>query len=108
MLLNHLGLVVDWDCDMANVYNGSAFQHLVDGVAEDMIVFVDVYFSKKNGNPPNLRLCQRGEWNERMMVATVLSTLTLICHFKKVIDRVWAYLESRLDYTMTMFNLLVQ
>ena len=29
LLLNHLGLIVDWDCDTANVYDGSAFQHLV-------------------------------------------------------------------------------
>ena len=24
LLLNHLGLIVDWDCDTANVYDGSA------------------------------------------------------------------------------------
>jgi hypothetical protein len=47
LLLNHLGLVVDWDCDTANVYDGSAFQHLVDGVAEEMVVFADVHFSKQ-------------------------------------------------------------
>ena len=30
-LLNQLGLVVSWDCDRANVYEGLAFQHLVGG-----------------------------------------------------------------------------
>ena len=39
VLLNHLGLVVAWDCDSANVYDGSAFQGLVDGVADQMVVF---------------------------------------------------------------------
>ena len=29
LLHNHLGLIVDWDCDTANVYDGTAFQHLV-------------------------------------------------------------------------------
>ena len=29
LLQNHLGLIVDWDCDTANVYDGSAFQHVV-------------------------------------------------------------------------------
>lgn len=107
-LLNHLGLVVEWDCDTANVYDDSAFQHLVEGVAEDMVVFADVHFSKKDWNPPNLRVCQRGEWNDRMMVETFLSMLTLVCHFKKVMRRVWTYFESRLGYTMALFNLLVQ
>jgi hypothetical protein len=34
--------------------------------------------------------------------------LTLVCHFKKVMHRVWTYFESRLGYTMALFNLLVQ
>jgi len=34
--------------------------------------------------------------------------LTTVCHFKKVGHRVWAYFESRLAYTMGLFNLLVQ
>ena len=108
LLLNHLGLVVDWDCDTANVYDGSTFQHLVDGVADEMVVFADVHFSKKGWDPLNLRLCQRGEWNDRMMVETVLSMLTLVCHFKKVMHRKWAYFKSRVGYTMALFNLLVQ
>jgi len=108
LLLNHLGLVVDWDCDTANVYDGSAFQHLVTGVAEEMVVFADVHFGKKGSNPPNLRLCRRGQWNDRMMVETVLSMLTLVCHFKKVMHRVWSYFKSRVAYTMALFNLLVQ
>jgi hypothetical protein len=58
LLLNHLGLVVDWDCDTANVYDGSAFQHLVDNVAEEMVVFADLHFSKQGWQPPNLRLCR--------------------------------------------------
>ena len=29
VLVNHLGLIVDWDCATANVYDGSHFQHIV-------------------------------------------------------------------------------
>ena len=32
LLLDHLGQIVDCDCDTANVYDGHAFQHIVDGV----------------------------------------------------------------------------
>lgn len=108
MLLNHLGLVVDWECATANVYDGSAFQHLVEGVAEEMVVFADVHFVKKDWQPPNLRSCRRGEWNDRMLVETVLSMLTLVCHLKKVMHRVWSYFVSRVGYTMALFNLLAQ
>ena len=41
ILLNNIGLVVDWDCDTAHVYDGSAFHKIVDGVADQMVVFAD-------------------------------------------------------------------
>jgi hypothetical protein len=108
VLLNHLGLVVGWACDTATVYDGSAFQALVDSVSDEMVVFSDTGFDKKDWHPTNLKLCKRGEWNTRMVVETMLSMLTTVCHFKKVAHRVWSYFESRLGYTMALFNLLVQ
>jgi len=108
LLVNHLGLVVGWDCDTANVYDGSAFQSLVDSVADLMLVFSDQGFDKKDWHPTNLKLCKRGEWNTRMLVESILSMLTLVCHFKQVAHRVWSYFESRLAYTMALFNILVQ
>jgi len=108
VLLNHLGLVVNWGCDTANVYDGSAFQDLVDGVAETMVVFADPHFVKKGWSPANLKVCKRGQWNSRMLVETLLSMLTVVCHFKHLTHRVWDYFETRLAFTMAMFNLLVQ
>jgi hypothetical protein len=107
-VLNHLGLIVDWEVDTANVYDGSAFQDLVERNASDMVLFSDEGFVKKDWHPDNLKICKRGEWNSRMIVETVLSMLTLVNHFKKVMHRKWAYLKSRLAFTMAMFNLLVQ
>ena len=108
VLLNHLGLVVGWDCDTANVYDGTAFQALVERVADDMLVFSDTGFAKQDWHPPNLKICKRGQWNTRMLVETMLSMLTTVCHFKKVAHRAWAYFESRLGFTMALFNILVQ
>ena len=34
--------------------------------------------------------------------------LTLVCHFKRVMHRVWAYFQARLAFTMAAFNVLVQ
>ena len=44
----------------------------------------------------------------RMLVETVLSMLTLVCHVKKVMHRGWAYFQARLAFTMAAFNVLVQ
>ncbi len=108
LLLNNLGLIVNWDVDTANVYDGSSFQHLVDDVAEVMLVFSDPHFRKEGWYPANLKICPKGTWNDRMMIETVLSMMTTICHFKKVGHRVWKYFKSRVGYTMALFNILVQ
>jgi len=108
LLLNNIGQVVGWDVDTANVYDGSAFQHLVDGVADEMVVFADPHFEKKEWRPTNLKICPARTWNERMMIETVLSMLTLVCHFKKVGHRVWSYFKSRVGWTMALFNILTE
>lgn len=108
LLLNHIGLIVGWDVDTANVYEGSAFQHLVDAVAEQMLVFADPGFAKKDWHPINLKICPRGTWNDRMMIESILSMLTVVCHFKKVGHRIWSYFKSRVAWTMALFNILVQ
>ena len=73
-----------------------------------MIVCGDTGFHSKGGDPVNFKACPRGAWNQRMMVETVLSMLTLVNHFKKVMHREWAYFQMRLAYTMAAFNVLVQ
>lgn len=108
LVLNNIGLIVDWDVDTANVYDGSAFQEVAERNAVKMAIFTDEGFVKKDWNPENIRICKRGEWNTRMIVETVLSMLTLVCHFKKVMHRAWEYFRSRLAYTMALFNILVQ
>lgn len=107
-VLDHLGRVVDWQCDTANVHDGSAFQHLVDKFHHDMVIFADAGFAKKDWFPTNLRLCQRGEWNVRMVVETVLSMLTYVCHFKHMNHKVWRYFETRVGFTLALFNILIQ
>jgi hypothetical protein len=83
-------LVVTWAWDTTNVADNT-FQWLIRQFEERMIILSDTGFHAAEGDPSNLNLCQRGEWEERMLVETVLSMLTLVCHFKKVMHRVWAY-----------------
>jgi len=107
LLLNKLGLVVAWACDTANV-SDTTFQPLIKQYEEEMIVCGDTGFHTQQGDPQNLKVCRRGTWNQRMMVETVLSMLTLVNHFKRLMHREWAYFQMRLAYTMAAFNLLVQ
>ena len=83
-------------------------QWLIRQWEEQMIVLSDTGFHAAEGDPANLKLCQRGEWEDRMLVETVLSMLTLVCHFKQVMHRGWAYFQARLAFTMAAFNVLVQ
>ncbi len=107
LLLNQYGLVVGWDCGAANGADNT-LQWLIRQVDGRMIVLSDTGFHAAEGDPTNLTLCQRGEWEDRMLVETVLSMLTVVCHFKKVMHRVWEYFHARLAFTMAAFNVLVQ
>jgi len=107
LILNQWGLVSAWDCDTANVHD-SNFQPLIEQFEDQMIILADQAFHAKTDDPANLKLCPRGEWNQRMMVETVLSMLTQVCHFKKIMHRVWGYFRARLAFTMAAFNLLAQ
>src|SRR5262245_56756014 len=75
------------------------------------LVFGHLHYRQFTGDDawtPNLQLCPRGAWEDRMLVETVLSMLTLVCHLKKVMHRGWAYFHARLAFTMAVFNVLVQ
>ena len=89
-------------------YDGSRFQHIVDNVSHQMVAFADEGFAKVDWHPSNLRICPRGQWNDRMLIETILSMLTPVCHLKKVAHRCWVYFKTRLAFTMALFNLLVQ
>jgi len=43
-----------------------------------MIVLSDTAFHAAAGDPAKLKLCQRGAWEDRLLVETVLSMLTLV------------------------------
>jgi hypothetical protein len=107
LLLNHLGLVGAWDCAGATAPD-TAFPPLIEAFAEEMIVLSDTAFHAKAGAPPNLKPCARGTCNTRMLVETVLSMLTGVCHLQKVLPRTWAAFQVRVAFTLATFNLLVQ
>jgi hypothetical protein len=106
-VLNQWGLVVAWECGTANLHD-SAFHPLIERFDEVMIVLSDVGFHLEEGDPPNLKVCRKGQWNVRMVIETVLSMLTTVCHFKKLSHRTWGQFRARLAFTMAAFNLCAQ
>jgi len=107
VLTNQFGLVTHWDVKTANV-SDTEFLPLVEAVGGKMIVLADKGFRSRSNQPENLKICSRGEWNDRMLIETIFSLLSQVCKLKHLRQRVWAYFEMRLAYTVAMFNLLQQ
>jgi hypothetical protein len=100
-------LVVAWACGTAHVADNT-FQWLIRQFEAQMIILSDTGFHAAEGDPANLKRCQRGAWQDRLLVETELSMLTVVCHCKRVMHRVWAYFHARLAFTMAAFTVLVQ
>jgi hypothetical protein len=105
--LHQWGLVVAWACATAQV-SDQTFQPLIRPFDEPMMVRSATAFQAAEGDPSHLKRCRRGEWNDRRLIETVWSRLTVVSHFNKVMHRVWEYLHARLAFTMAAFNVLVQ
>lgn len=111
VVLNQFGLVVDFDVSAANVAD-TVFHPLIAQFDQQMVVLADQGFHAKKtdttGDPPNLKVCQKGKWNDRMVVETFFSMLTNVCHLKKMGQRAWDCLRARLACVTALFNLLAQ
>ena len=105
-LVNQYGLIVAWDYAAANAPD-NAFRELIADFQDQMVVLTDSTFHRAEGDLPNQKACKRSTWNVRMVVETILSLLTTVCHLKKASQRTWEGLRARLAYTMALFNILV-
>ena len=105
-VLDHLGRFVAWDCDWARTPDRD-FRPLIAALDGQTVVLVDSAWHGKTADPANMKVCPRGTWNTRMLVETVLSMLTTVCHLKKVAHRVADYFRMRLAFMTAAFNLLV-
>jgi hypothetical protein len=105
-LLNSHGQVVAWAWNTANMHD-QTFLPLAEALDEQSIVLADSGFKRVAGIPANLKLCPRGAWNERMLVETALSLVTMCCQLKKVFHRLGSYIHARLAYVAAMFNTLL-
>lgn len=105
LLANKFGLITDWEIKTANV-SDQEFLPLVEAVKGQMIVLADKGFRSQTKQPENLKICPRGQWNDRMLIETIFSLLSQVCKLKHLRQRVWTYFEMRLSFTVALFNLL--
>ncbi len=64
-------------------------------------------FPAAAGDPKNRKIRPKGEGNVRMMVETVRSMLTVVCHFEPLRHWLWPCVQAHLAAAMAVFNRLV-
>jgi hypothetical protein len=105
-LLNNQGQVVDWDWDTLNVHD-KRFHPVMERHRDETIILADWGFRSVDGVPENCKLCPKGTWNERMLVETALSLVTVICDLKHLHHRAAQHIQARLAAVGAMFNVLL-
>ena len=104
-VVNQWGRVVAWDDATANVHD-STFHPLIARFDGQTIVLTDGTFHRKTGDPANMKVCKRGTWPPRILVETVFSLLTRVCHRKRAGHRLWGRFQMPLAFAIAVFNLL--
>ena len=105
-IINDRGRVVGWKWLHMNVHDQD-FHDEIEKLNGQTISLSDLGFRCAEGIPDNLKLCQKGTWNDRMIIETTFSMLTVVCHMKKIFHRVVPYIQARLAFTAAMFNVLL-
>ena len=105
-MLNDRGHVVGWRWTTMNRPDQD-FNSLVEALDGQTITLSDWGFRCAQGVPDTLKLCAKRTWNERMIVETSFSMITVGCGAKKLFHRVSAYIDAHLAYLVGMFNVLL-
>jgi len=108
LVLDRFGLVVAWSAADASAHDGRAFQQMIGSLDKRLAVLADSQFHCTHGDPPNLKLCGHGEWNGRMLVETVFSMLTQVCHLKHLYHRSWPHLRAHLGWLLAAWNVVMR
>jgi hypothetical protein len=106
-ILNDYGQVVDWAAAALNTPDQN-FHPMVAQLEDRSIVLSDLGFRAAQGIPSNLKLCAQGTWNERMLVETAWSMVTVICDLKHLHHRASFYIQAHLACATARFNVLLR
>jgi hypothetical protein len=104
VLINSQGQIVRIGCCRANCHD-THFQSAIETFEDDMVVLEDKGFHAQEGDPKKLKVCERGQWNERMLIETLFSACMEVFHMKKMDYRLKHSLRTRLHYTAAALDL---
>jgi len=106
LLVNNSSEAVGWGWAPANEHD-QGFRPIAIQFNGETITLTDTGFAKANAEPSNIKLCQRGEWNERMLIETIFSLFTTLFHAKKMRQRVETHINGHLAYLTAALNILL-
>lgn len=98
------GDVLDWTLDMANIHD-KHFAWVVESF--EVKVLADTGFHSKDGDPENLKICQRGEQNERMVVESVFSLCTRLLGLNNIVAKSFEGFRLAVASIFALFNTLL-
>lgn len=99
------GRIVEWYF-LTLDHGTKHFNRFAAAFAVQTITLADLGFRDANGALFHLKFCYKGTWNERMVVETVYSMLTVVGDLKKVFHRTPVHLFAYLACVACMFNVL--
>jgi hypothetical protein len=105
VIVNQAGKIVDWESDAANIHD-KHFRGLIE--EKNMIVLVDSGFHGKDGDPANMKICRKGQWNDRFLIESVFSRMSLFMNLKHLSERSEEYLKATLSHVSAAFNLVLR
>ena len=106
-LINQRGEIIDWAWDTADRADNS-FLDVATDYEDEMVVFADKGFRKKDHETTNMRICNHGEWNDRYLVERMLSWMTEVFDAKKIYHRTADGVFMRIGAIAAAFNLLLR
>src|SRR5258708_12778592 len=98
-ILNRCCQVCGWIWDKMN-YADKNFLDFFQEYDGQAVILADWGFRCVDGVPNNVKLCKKGTWNNRMVVETSFSLLTVVFNPKKFHHRLKPYIQSPLSYTI--------
>jgi hypothetical protein len=103
--INEDGEIVSFDDDTANVCD-QRFNHLAED--DTSLTLADSGFRCAKGIPGTLKICARGQWNERMTVETLFSLWERICNAKRFFVRSVSAFKTRIAYLVAFTNIAIK
>jgi hypothetical protein len=107
VLLNERGRIVNWEILPAQDHD-TRFNAIYKAMGEDETVLADFGFKSKEDHPEWIRICKRGEQNERMIVESLFSQLKRLTAFERPNVKTEKGLETCYNAILALAELLME